>query len=87
MPVFFIDYWYIVLVIPAIIVALVAQIKVKTTYAKYKKVPTYNGISGRDAARRMLDENGLNHVQINCISGELTRDKDMSESRLIEKMV
>ena len=68
----YLDYWYLILVVPAIIVALIAQIKVKSTYAKYNKVSTFYGLSGAEAARRMLDANGLTHIPVNCISGELT---------------
>lgn len=69
---FYMDYWYLILVVPAIIIALIAQVKVKSTYAKYNKVQTVNGISGAEAARMMLDANGLSYIPVNCINGELT---------------
>jgi Zn-dependent membrane protease YugP len=47
-----------------IIVPLWAQFKVKSTYKKYSKVPISTGITGAQAARRILDDNGLQHVSV-----------------------
>ncbi len=69
---FFIDYWYIVLVLPAIILALVAQIKVKTTYSKYSQVRNDRGYSAAQVARMILDKNGLYDVKIERVHGDLT---------------
>ncbi len=73
MPFFYgIDMTYIVYVLPAILLALWAQINVKTTFAKYSKVASDRGMTGRDAARLILDANGLHHVQITHVQGDLT---------------
>lgn len=69
---FFIDYWYIVLVLPAIILATVAQIKVQTTYSRYSQVITAGGQTAAQVARRILDRNGLTDVSIERVSGNLT---------------
>ncbi len=69
---FFIDYWYIVLVLPAIILATVAQIKVKTTYSKYSKEMNARGYTAAQVARMILDKNGLYDVKIERVSGDLT---------------
>ncbi|OLN23226.1 Zn-dependent protease [Domibacillus antri] len=47
-----------------IIVPIWAQIKVKSTYKKYSRVPVSTGITGAEAARRILDDNGLQHVKV-----------------------
>lgn len=73
MPFFYgIDMTYIVYVLPAILLALWAQINVKTTFAKYSKVASDRGMTGRDAARLILDANGFHHVQITHVQGDLT---------------
>lgn len=68
--------WTILLVIPAFIFSLWAQFKVQSTYKKYSAHPTSAGISGADAARRILDANGLQHVKIEHIRGELNDHYD-----------
>lgn len=47
-----------------IIVPLWAQFKVKSTYKKYSQVPVSTGITGAQTARRILDDNGLQQVNI-----------------------
>ncbi|MBQ0005431.1 MAG: zinc metallopeptidase [Clostridiales bacterium] len=66
---YYYDYSYIVL-IPAILFTLWAQAKVKGAFRQYSKVANSHRISGYEAARRMLDANGLNDVPINVIGGD-----------------
>ena len=66
------DITYLVLVLPAVIFALWAQMNVKSTFSKYTKVATSRGLTGADAARRILDANGLSNVRIARVSGDLT---------------
>lgn len=61
---FWIDYWYIVLVLPAVLFAIWAQFRVKSTFDKYSRVATHAGVTGYAAARMVLDTHGLTHVQI-----------------------
>ena len=72
MPFFYMDYWYIVLVIPAVIFSMIAQFKVTSTFNKYSKVLSKRGITGQQAARKILDSNGLYDVRIEQVSGNLT---------------
>ena len=73
MPYFYgIDMTYIIYVLPALLLALWAQFNVKSTFAKYSKVASEYGMTGRDAARLILDANGLHHVQVTHVQGELT---------------
>ena len=69
---FFYDYWYIVLVMPAIILSIIANISVQSTFNRYSKVRSMRGITGAEAARRVLDANGLYSVKIASVRGELT---------------
>ncbi len=70
------DFTYLILVLPAIIFSLWASAKVKGTYRKYKDLPTSSGLSGAEAARLILNGNGLRGVRIAKIDGELTDHYD-----------
>ena len=72
MPLFFYDYWYVILVVPMIIFSLIMSANVKGTYSKYKTVRNRSGITGAEAARRILLENGITDVRIEVCGGELT---------------
>jgi Zn-dependent membrane protease YugP len=63
--------WTILLVLPALFFGLWAQMKVQSTYKKYSAYPTQRGMTGAAAARRILDENGLSHIRIEHIRGNL----------------
>ena len=71
-----IDWPYIVLVVPMLIVSLWAQIKVKTTYQKYGTVHSRSGMTAEVAVRKILDSNGLFNVGITRVPGELTDHYD-----------
>lgn len=70
------DMTYIVLVMPAILFSLWAQTKVNSTFSKYQRVRCYSGYTGAQIARRILDENGLQHVRVERIAGNLTDHYD-----------
>ena len=53
------DIYYLVFILPAMIIALWAQIKVKSTFSRYSEVYSAGGVTAYDAARRILDANGL----------------------------
>ncbi len=80
MGLFFIDYWYIILIIPTMILGLVAQIKVQTTYKKYSTVFSWRGNTAASVARKILDKNGLHGVRIERVSGELTDHFDPTQN-------
>ncbi len=69
---YMIDPLYLMLVGPAILLALYAQIRVKVAFSKYGKVALRSGISGAEAAARILAANGLDDVQIQPTSGFLS---------------
>ncbi len=67
-----IDIYYLVLIIPAFILSLVAQIKVKSTFSKYSGVLSSKNLTGAEAAREVLSAHGVNDVRIERVSGNLT---------------
>ena len=71
-------YWdqTIIILIPALIFSLIAQLMVKGTFSKYSGVRNSRGYSGEDAARAILDRNGLSYIRIEHINGELTDHYD-----------
>lgn len=72
---FYFDPTFIIL-IPAILLALYAQTKVQTTYARYMRVPARSGITGAEAARELLRQNGLYDVRVEQVRGRLTDHYD-----------
>ena len=68
--------WTLIVLIPALIFTTWAQINVNTTYNKYSKMAMRHGFTGYQAARRILDANGLRHVSIEMIGGHLTDHYD-----------
>ena len=73
---YYMDYWYIVLVIPAMIIAMIAQFKVKSNYNKFSKVLNSRGITGAYAAQTILSFYGITDVRIEQVSGRLTDHYD-----------
>lgn len=60
------------LCVAAFVFALICSARVKTTFAKYSRVYSRGGVTAHEAARAILDKNGLYNVQIVRISGSLT---------------
>ncbi|MBR0120529.1 MAG: zinc metallopeptidase [Clostridia bacterium] len=68
----YMDIYYLILVIPAMLLAMIAQIKVKSTYSKFSQVRNVRGITGAQAAQQVLAYYGINDVTIRPIAGKLT---------------
>ena len=68
--------WTVLVLIPAMIFAFWAQINVQMTFSRFRQVRNRRGLTAADVARRILDANGLNYVQIQRVSGELTDHYD-----------
>lgn len=75
MPFFFIDYWYLVLVVPALLVSVWAQIKVKSTFNKYSHRSVASGMTGADASRFIQQKNGI-HTGLEAVAGSLSDHYD-----------
>ncbi len=71
---YYLDPLYIYIVLPAIVLSLFAQIKVKSTFSKYSAHRSH--LSGAEAARRVLHANGVYNVKIERVSGNLTDHYD-----------
>ncbi len=65
------DMYYLVLVIPCVILAFWAQAKVKSTFNRYEQVLNVRGISGAQAAEAVLRQNGVTGVRIEWVAGKL----------------
>ncbi len=72
----FFDYYYLILVVPAIIISLVAQWNVKSTYSKMKQVANKKRLTGAQAAQYVLSHYGITNVQITTVAGSLTDHYD-----------
>jgi Zn-dependent membrane protease YugP len=68
---FYFDPTYILIVI-GMVLSLMASAKLKSTYAKYSKVRSYTGLTGAQAAERLLHAEGIYDVRIERVSGNLT---------------
>ena len=60
------------LILISVIIAMVAQYKVKSTYSKYSRVRSDLGLTGAQAAQKILNMNGIYDVSIQHIAGDLT---------------
>lgn len=70
------DYYYLILVVPALILSLIAQVSVKSTYKSMSRIQNSRNITGADAAARVLSYYGINNVRIEPVNGELTDHYD-----------
>lgn len=70
------DYYYLILVVPAIIVSLIAQANVKSTYAQMAKVQNKKRLTGAMAAYNVLQHYGITNVKVEPTQGKLTDHYD-----------
>ena len=56
------DTTYLLLVVPALLIALIAQIQVKSAFSRYARVRCTSGLTGAQAAQRILQANGITDV-------------------------
>ena len=73
---FYMDIYYFILVVPVLILALAAQIMVKSSYKKYSKVLSLRGLTGAQAATMVLRYYGITDVTIEGVMGELSDHYD-----------
>jgi uncharacterized protein len=67
---------YLMYMLPALIITMVASFYVKAAYNKWSKVPARSGLSGAQAAQRLINNGGLYGVQIQGIAGKMTDNYD-----------
>lgn len=70
------------LLIPALILAVWAQAKVKSAFQRYSAVEARRGVTAKDAVRIILDSNGLNSVPVERVQGSLTDHYDPRSKKL-----
>lgn len=71
-----INIYYFAFMIPALIITIWAQVKMKSTFSKYNRVPVLNHLTGAQAARQILDRNGLQVVRVERVAGNLSDHYD-----------
>lgn len=70
------DSYYILLVLPAVLISLIAQFKVKSTYGRMSKIASARHITGAQAAQNVLRYYGITNVTVTGVSGNLTDHYD-----------
>ena len=70
------DPGFLIIALLLFVLSLVAQQRVRSTFNKYSKVRSSTGMTGAQAAARILDNNGLSHVEIERVQGRLTDHYD-----------
>jgi uncharacterized protein len=68
--------WTFLLLIPAMIFAMWAQFKVKSTFEKYSRVRAGNGLTGLEMARQIMRRNGVTDVEVEPVGGMLSDHYD-----------
>jgi len=68
--------FYLMFMIPPLILSLYAQYRVKSTFSKYSGVRSSRGYTGRDVAQTLLRNNGISQVNVEAIRGSLTDHYD-----------
>ncbi len=76
------DPLYLLIIIPTMLLSLWAQAKVKGAYSKWSKVQNKRGMSGADAAKDMLNREGVRDVRIEMVTGWLSDHYDPSSKVL-----
>ncbi|MCL2401168.1 MAG: zinc metallopeptidase [Oscillospiraceae bacterium] len=72
----FFDPLYFILVLPAVLLAMLAQLRVSSSFKKYSEVRTQNGVTGAEAAQEVLRRAGVDNVRIEKAQGHLTDHYD-----------
>ncbi len=73
MPFFYgFDWTYLVFIVPCIIITLICQINVKSTFSKYSKIRNSRNLTGAQAAEYVLRKNGVTGVRIEQVAGSMT---------------
>src|ERR1700691_1578524 len=73
---------YLMFMIPGLLLGIWAQIKLSHAYGKYSKVPVESGMTGAEAARRILNNAGLNNVPVEEVPGHLSDHYDPTKRAL-----
>ena len=66
------DIYYVILILPAFLISLIAQIKVSSTFSKFSKTINMSGLTGAAAAEKVLLSYGVTNVTVERVGGNLT---------------
>jgi uncharacterized protein len=77
-----IDPVYLLFALPGLLIGVWAQIKLMSAYGKYSQVPVGSGLTGAEAARRILDQAGLNEMPVEEVDGQLSDHYDPTRRTL-----
>jgi Zn-dependent membrane protease YugP len=78
----FFDPIYLLFAIPGILIGIWAQVKLSAAYGRYSQVPVEAGLTGAEAARRILDQAGLKNLRVEEVDGHLSDHYDPSRRTL-----
>lgn len=78
----FFDQYYLMLVVPALILSVIAQISVKSAFSRYSKVKSRRGITGAEAAAIILRSKGIQGLTIRQVEGSLSDHYDPAAKTL-----
>lgn len=70
------DPLYMMMILPGVVLALLATFITKATFARYSRVAASSGLTGSQAARQLLDAQGLSEVRVEMTRGFLTDHYD-----------
>jgi len=76
------DIYYLILVVPTMILSMIAQFLVKSTFSRYSQVRCSQSITGCDAANLILKGNSINDVYVEPVAGSLTDHYDPGSKKL-----
>ena len=80
---FYFDPLYLALVfVPGLLIGIWAQIQLSSAYGRYSRVPVDSGLTGAQAARKILDQAGLNDIPVQEVDGHLTDHYDPTKRAL-----
>ena len=76
------DSYYLILVVPTLILSMFAQILVKSTFSKYSQIRCSRNMTGRDAALLLMKSNSIGDVAVEPVGGSLTDHYDPRTKKL-----
>lgn len=65
-----------IIILPAIILSAVAQMKISSSFSKYSSIPSSKGMKGVDVARELLRISGITDVEVEVVNGRLSDHYD-----------
>jgi len=76
------SHYLLFVMLPGMLIGLWAQMKLRAAYGKYSRVPVESGMTGTEAARRILDQAGLNNMPVEEVEGQLSDHYDPTKRAL-----